>query len=324
MEYLFFGNQLTPLLKKMHKFILERLTTIDDFNYFTFSLPEASLDDAISKAEESNLFGNQKVVVVKNCTFLESGRSKEKKSINEQTLARLKKYFAHPNSSTDFIFVFGSNKIDTSHFVYTHIKVNGKIFEQADLAPNELVDYIHRYFTSTSHLAITNDAAILLAKYIEGDLERLYTSAAKLASYTTEEITIDDVKACVNAPLDEDVFQISNALLNNDTKTALLVYNQLKVTSLEPIALIAILASNFLLLSQIRHLLNLRYNFATIATTLKINEYRAKVMVEKAKSVTLMEIESILTKLYNLDYNIKSGQVDRFIAFELFLATFKV
>ena len=59
-----------------------------------------------------------------------------------------------------------------------------------------------------------------------------------------------------------------------------------------------------------------------IATTLKQNSYRVKLAMDQRRKTSLQEVFKILEALADLDYKIKSGQIDRFYGFEMFLLNY--
>lgn len=63
-------------------------------------------------------------------------------------------------------------------------------------------------------------------------------------------------------------------------------------------------------------------NNKDIADTLKIKETRAAVIARQVYSIDEKKIRRTLDELFNLDYQIKSGQVDRYYALEMFLIKF--
>ena len=60
-----------------------------------------------------------------------------------------------------------------------------------------------------------------------------------------------------------------------------------------------------------------------IADELKIKSGRVFILSKLAYSISENTLHKTLDELYQLDYDIKSGQVDRNYAFELFLLKFK-
>ena len=97
----------------------------------------------------------------------------------------------------------------------------------------------------------------------------------------------------------------------------------LKINGVEPVTLISQLANQFHLLNQVSYLYRQRKTQEEIAKELKIKPGRAYVLSKYVYRVSENTIHQVLDDLYQLDLDIKSGQVDRYYAFEMFLLKFK-
>ena len=105
---------------------------------------------------------------------------------------------------------------------------------------------------------------------------------------------------------------------------ALALFKDLRVSNVEPVTLISQLANQFRLINEVRFLLRVRrLSQDEVAKELKIKPGRVYVLSKSLSLISEKAILRALDDLYELDYNIKSGQVDRFYAFELFLLEFK-
>ena len=148
-------------------------------------------------------------------------------------------------------------------------------------------------------------------------------SVKKLALYDPH-ITHQNVVMMVQRPLEDNVFQIFNALLERKNGAALRIYRDLRVNGAEPVSLITTLGNQFRMFSMVCYLTKNNYTVKGIAEELSINEIRAKILSRQVYNMKEIAVKRTLDELYNLDFQIKSGQVDRFYAFELFLTNFRV
>ena len=90
-----------------------------------------------------------------------------------------------------------------------------------------------------------------LANRVDGDLYRFMNEAQKLVLYK-DKITVADVCLMVNKPLEDDVFQISNALMRGDNATALSIFRDLqKLGSKATDTLIPMLGTQFRFISEV-------------------------------------------------------------------------
>ena len=125
----------------------------------------------------------------------------------------------------------------------------------------------------------------------------------------------------VSRPLEDDVFELSNALLLKNRQKTMKIYNDLKLLKVEPIQLIALLSNQFRLILQVGILKKDGKKEAEIATLLAVHPYRVKLACKHLFNYNLDEVKKILIDLANLDVKIKKGEADRYIDFELFLST---
>ena len=84
------------------------------------------------------------------------------------------------------------------------------------------------------------------------------------------------------------------------------------------------LANQFRLLNQVAYLSKRGFSSADIAKELNINSYRAQILKKQVYILSENLIYKTLEDLYQLDLQIKSGQVDLFYAFDMFLINFAV
>ena len=97
------------------------------------------------------------------------------------------------------------------------------------------------------------------------------------------------------------------------------VYYDLKVNNNEPLTLISLIASQVRFLYQVMVLKDKGYSESNIANELSCHPYRAKLALEKVYKLNKMDLTDLLEELSSLDIKIKSGEIDRFVGFELFL-----
>ena len=99
------------------------------------------------------------------------------------------------------------------------------------------------------------------------------------------------------------------------------LYSDLKLLKVEPINLIALLANQFRLIMQVLILRKENKKEADIATMLNVHPYRVKMAIKHGNNYSLKDVKQILVELATLDAKIKTGEADRYVDFELFLAT---
>lgn len=314
MNYILYGELYPMIRKHLNKILKERLGSPDDFNVTRIDLDETPFEEVIEEASCLPLGYDKKVVVVDNCDFLT-------KDVDEELEQKVLNLLKNSSYDIDIIFVYRSEKINKSGKIFNFIKENGQVFEFLNIQKEEWPLYIKKYFKN-KNVEITSEAVEELSNRIDGDLTRFINEAEKLILYKNP-ITISDVVLLVNKPLEDDAFQISNALFRGENSLAVSIYRDLQKLGQKFVdALIPMLASQFRFISEVCFLDSRGLDKDEIASQLDVSPVRVKIALKNARNISRRQIAHALDDLYNLDYQIKSGQIDRSYGFELFLINF--
>lgn len=322
MIYLVYGNQSPTIKSKIKKIAKNNLPFVDDINFVKFDASETPIQEVVDECNYLPLGYEHKVISLENSYFLLKEKGKNKIE-SEQNYDGFIKYLNSPNATTDLIVSVISFSLDEKSEIVKLLKKKATIVEAKDPDEKAYKDYIKRYIVEKLNVTIDNDALNELAIRTAGDVALMKNSADKLALYTNR-ITFDDVSLMVQRPLEENVYKIFNYLLAGKNNDALMLYKDLRVSNAEPVTLISMLANQFRLLNEVIYLSRKGFSYSEIGKELGINEIRAKILAGYSYSVGEQKLINILEDLYNLDLNIKSGLVDRFYAFELFLINFQL
>lgn len=320
MIYLVYGEQFPLVSKRVKKIINSILVDgIDDFNYVRFDAKEMTVQDLVYECSLLP-FGDHKVVRVDNPYFL--GSIREKISIEkDQKYSVLENYINQPNEFVDVIFVLESKTVNKKNDIYKLIEKKGKIFFEEGLSLETLNQTAKIYFQKKG-VNISDEAINLLLERTGDNVSRFIQEADKLSLYG-KEINVDDVHIMVPVPLEQNAFNICEFLITNQINKAIKVYRDLLVLKEEPVRLIALLASQFRLYTQISYLYTIeKNNQDDVASQLKIHPYRVKLMCRNLVRISYFQLLLVMEKLYQLDYKIKSMEVDPVIGLELFLVNF--
>lgn len=321
MIYLIYGNQTASIKNRIKKISKTSLEEIDEMNYVRYDGSNVLIQEWIDDVNYLPLGYDKKVVVVENCYFLQKPKPKNKLE-SEQNYSSLLNFLQSPSEECDLILTVSTLSIDTKNDLFNIIKEKGKIIEIPDLDQSGWKEGVKKYCVENLKLKIDQDALIELADRTAGDVALLQNSANKLALYT-DHIKYEDVVLMVTRPLDDNAFQIFNYLIQGKNVDALHLFRDLRVSNVEPVTLISMLANQFRLLNQVVFLAKNGVENEEIAKQLGIKTIRVQILRKNIFSISEKNIEKTLDTLFDLDLKIKSGQVDRFYAFELFLINFK-
>ena len=314
MNYILYGELYPMIRKHLNKILKERLGDVDDFNVTKIDLEESTLDEVIYESSSLPLGYEKKAVVVDNCDFLTKD---VEKNDEEKVLDMLKK----STDDIDLILILRNENVDKKGKVFNYIKENGQVLEFLNISKEEWPLYIRKYFKN-KNVEITQEAINELSNRVDGDLTRFINEAEKLCLYKNS-ITLADVTLMVAKPLEDDAFQMSNALFRGENGVAISIYRDLKLLGQKFVdALVPMLASQFRFISEVCFLDSRGLDKDDIAKELGVSPVRVKIALKNSRNISRRQIANALDKLYNLELQIKSGQIDRSYGLELFLINF--
>ena len=309
--YLLYGLE-DYLIQEEIKKIIEK-DKIEEININKYNLENNMIDNVIEDATTISLFQDKKVIIVENA-YIFSGTINKK--LPEQNTDLLLDYLNHSNPNTVLIFTLIKDKIDTRKKITTLMKKNGTIKEfntvsninnwiTKELEPYQMDKKEVEYFINR----VGNNLSILKE---EIDKLKLYKDDEKV-------ITQKDIEQLTHKNIDTDIFKLIDSILSTRKKEALESLEEMMKYGEEPIAIIIMLANQFRIMYQSKQLLKKGYSEREIANLLEIHEFRVKKALEKGRKYSSDEILKKLDDLADLDYQIKSGQLDKNIGLELFI-----
>ena len=326
MIYFIYGNQ-SPTIKsqinKITKSFLEGMD-IDDFNFIKLDGHNVLVQDAVDECRYVSLGYDKKAVSLENCYFLLKPKPKNKIEA-DQDYETLINYIKEDSSSDEALLILSvvSSSIDEKGTIVSLLKEKAKIVQIADPDEKGFLEYVTSY-CKKYEINIDRDALRELATRTDGDVALFKNSIAKLVLYT-DHIRYSDVVKMVTRKPDDNAFLIQNLLVEGRNVEAVALFKDLRVYNVEPVTLIGQLANQFRLSNQIRYLLRVkRLSPDEVAKELKIKPGRVFAISKTLSLISEKAVIQALEDLYQLDFQIKSGQVnDRFYAFEMFLLKFK-
>ena len=314
---LFIGDQSLLLKMKLKEYTNNVIEEKDEFNYQVFDMEETPLDEIIDNFNMPSFTTPKKVVVLKNPYFIKDEKAKLPFS---NDLKLFVDYLSNQNEDCE-IFILCTKQYYNQKSKYIDLirKNNGEII---DLSLDDEAEFTSYANTLIKQLKIDIDkqATNLLIERCIGDVCKLEREITKLSLYG-DHIDEKIANLMVPIPLEDDVFMLSNAILTKDSNRIMKIYNSLKLLKIEPINLIALLETQFRLILQVYILRNKSYSDDEIASILQVHPYRVKVTKKYQLHYSLTDVKDILVSLATLDSKIKAGIADRYVDFELFLAT---
>ncbi|EPH95261.1 DNA polymerase III, delta subunit [Enterococcus faecalis 13-SD-W-01] len=308
----FLQNQVRDeILKKI------KIDNADDLNFLSFDMEMTSLEEVVAEAETLPFFGDQRLVFVENPYFLTA--EKVNNGI-EQNTDLFVQYLNNPLESTILVVFAPYEKLDERKKVTKQLKKAAVLIDVKQLSENEVRQYLI-HTLENSPVEMDKRAIDLFLRLTDLDLSKMMGELQKLLLFgeTTGKITVHDVESLVPKTLEHNIFDMTEYVLSGKTEPALRLYEDLILQGEETIKINAILLAQLRLLLQTKFLMKIGYQQANIADTLKVHPYRVKLAMQQVKKFREELLIYLFDQLVENDYQIKSGQMDKELLFQLFV-----
>lgn len=313
--YLLYGSDYY-LIKSKTKNIIEKCQ-IDDYNVTVYDAEETDVEAAVNDALTIPFMTDKKAVIIKNCFFLSSKKDTPK---IEHHFDALKRYIDHPSEETCFILQAPYQSLDERKALTKVIKEHATVEVCNPLESHNTRSWVNRQLGQHG-ITIDSDALEELLKRVETNTEVLVNETTKLILYAEElgNIDLSIVTRVVTKNVEDNVYEITNQLLVNNRSKALEIYNDLIMHSEDPLRILGILVNKY------REILHTKTLLEKNATKQDISDYfnatpgRTYYIMKNAQTVAKEQVVDYLKALEKIDYQIKTGQIDKKIALELFI-----
>lgn len=312
MIYLVYGDQELLVNKMLNKIAKDTLSSIDEFNYVILDASKVNNKEVDDELNSLPFASENKVVSLTNCHFLTNSNAE---CLCDASLIEL--YLDNETQGITFILSVVSNKLDEKRNIVKKLKSKVKVVEVNSLSKKELPAVVRQMFAQRK-AEISDSALEELLSRLDNDMYQISNEVDKLTTYTNK-LHLDDIKALTPRKLEDNIFDMIDAMFKKNINKAFSIYNDLKNLGNEAVGLISIIASQVRFLYQVLVLSNKGYSESNIANELSVHPYRVKMGLEKVRGYADYELEDFLSKLSNLDIQIKTGDIDRFVGLELFI-----
>lgn len=314
MNCVIYGEEKLLMEQKLTKLKKQYKINDEDMNFITYWCQETPMSAIIEDALTPPFFSEYKMIVLKNPMFLTTQKHKE---IGEEDIKMFLDYISKENPSTILVIYHDQKNFDERKKVVKTLRKKVHFFEIEKLDQHQLFKTTHQAIKAR-HCEIDDDALELLLSRMPNDLLEISQEVNKICLYSSH-ITKETIDVMVAKQIEENVFELTKAILNKDMGKTIQIYKDLMMNNEEPIKLIVLIANSMRLLYQVKFLDRKGYNDHEIAKMLSLNPYRLKYIRQDGKDYELKELLEKLDQLSQLDVQIKTGQIDRFKGLELFL-----
>ena len=306
--YLLVGESTYLIREQIKKY--QVISKIDPMNVVTLDATETPLENILQELYTVSFFDEQKMVIIENVDALSQYDMKELKDFQ--------KYLENPSS--EIILIMYVTKLP-ERSAFTDLLEKYTFIEQIKPIEGSLLPiHIKKIFDEDGYKIDGRTIQAIIDRtgnnlyLIEQEIEKL-----KAYAHDTKEISYLIVDELVPRTLEENIFNFSKAYLQGDVRSYIQMYDDLLESKMQASTIINHLYQTVYLIYQAQKLLKSGYDQESISHYLGITSGRAYHVVKEAKVQSPKALEALIKDLSNLDLDIKSGNQDDKLGFELLL-----
>ena len=282
----------------------------NNFNYdelIKYDLSECNIYDVIVELNTYSLFASRKIVYAHDATFLTTDKSEIDHDIDEFT-----KYINNPS---DNILILACRKLDGKKNISKLVKEKFKIIDVNINYQDYIKEKTKGYKFSTSDI-------IYFLSLVTEDIDRINNELDKLMMYKLDDkvITREDIDLIVVKKIDDNIFDLIEAIIKKDKKKSLIIYNDIVSYGEEIFKILISLSNQIRLLLQVKILE--KENDLDIANKLNLkNPKQMYFLRQKIMNYKKDELIDYLYKLSIMDEELKLGKTIQEVVFPVFIAS---
>lgn len=308
--YLFFGEE--DFLKSYYFGMLKQNIVDDDFadfNYIVFEGAIQDLSEVTNALETPPMMAQKKLVLVKYSGIFAKANEEEREYWTD----------AIGNVNDCTLLVFYEDDVDKRSVLYKAVEKSGISVECVYLEGVELINWVGRGCREAGK-NIGKAEVEYLIRNCDGGMNNIKRELEKLFAYCDDTITRGDIDKIVTKMPQSRIFDMVNAMLKKDSVTVFSRLDELKILKESAFMVLAMLFTNFERIYHTKLLANKGEAPNIIASKIKVSPYFVRDYISAAAGFDKKFLRFALKSIAKIDYDIKQGKIDEWIAIENFLA----
>lgn len=214
-------------------------------------------------------------------------------------------------------------KLPDTHPIFRLIQTDsrGYIKEFKPLPEDKAVAWVANRI-ATEQATIEPAAARQLVTLVGPDLRALDTEIVKLTLYTNRERIIKeaDVLLLVHGAPESNIFQFVNMIATQSGRAAIAMLHRMLDERKEPLAILGMVNRQSRLLLQVKSHIESGGDSRELSRLLNVNERGMSDLLKQAARFSLERLEAMHRTLLDIDFRIKTGQIDGVLALDTLVA----
>jgi DNA polymerase-3 subunit delta len=287
-----------------------------------FDMRETSLTQIIEDAETLPFMVDTKLILVSHAYFLtagkDQGRMGEHHTKIEHQVDELVRYVQSPADHSVIVFMVNADKLDDRKKIVKLLKSKDVLLSFFPLKHHELKQWIKQHAAQV-HIRLTEEAVDIMMVYTSGNLLVISREMEKLSLLigTNGLVEAELVEQFVSRGLEENIFLLIDQVVSKNTDRALVILHDLLRIKEEPIKILILIVRQFRIIMQVKQLSLMGYSQSQIASQLGIAQYAVQIAQAQGHTYSFPQLTEIIAHLSDLDYQMKSGNIDKALGLEL-------
>lgn len=307
--YLLWGEE--AYLRKQYRDNLRKalVPEEDTMNCSVYSGKDINVNEIVDLAGTMPFFAERRVIIVENSGWFKSG--------NEQIVTLVK---ALPDTTC---MVFVEEEVDKRGRLYKAVTANGYA-ALCEMQDEPMLKKWVMGLLKKENKSITPDALDLLLDKTGTNMENIRREVEKLVCYRyyDEGITAADVEELCIVQIQNQIFDMVEAVAQKKQKQALGLYYNLLALKEAPMKILALTARQFHMLLQVKEMKSKGYQESDIARQTGLNPYfLKKKYIPQAAQFKLPQLEAALRTCVEAEENIKTGRMSDMLSVELIIVS---
>ena len=315
--YLLYGEE-AYLVRQYREDLKNAVLSPDDtMNFTVFRGADARETDIIAQAETMPFFADHRLVLL------------EDTGLFTRTNERLPDFIANMPESTIFLFTEltttdskGKTKspIDKRGRLYKAVAEQGLVLNCCKQTPQSIETWILSKVKKEKK-EITRGAIELFQDKLGDDMNRIANELEKLFSYTANQTVIEkeDVEQIVSGVTMNQIFDMIDAISNQNEKRAIDLYADLMLLKEPPSRILYLIGMQYRRILEVQDLRVAGYDIATIAREMHLKEYPVRKYAAVADRYSRPQLVMSLRRLCDAEAQFKQGYLPEQLSVELLI-----
>ena len=266
-----------------------------DFNLTQLHGKDFKAIDIVEQARTFPVFCERRLIVIKNLH-----------DASADQLDGLLSYVEDPVPET--VLLLTAEKIDARRKIYQVLKKTGTAIEFKKIYENQLPTFV-REQAKALNVTLTGEALSLFCRRVGTNLVEVQGELEKLVGYLGERDLADehDVAAIVSDTRIESVFDLTDAMGQGDSSTALKLLDRLLAEGQAPLMVLAMITRHFRQLWKVRELTAQQVPHAEFPKRVGVSPYFLKGLMQQASRFNSQHYHQIFNQFLMTDLALKSS-----------------